>query len=491
MKDLSKIIKERIEEFRSEVKPEEVGLVVESADGITRIKGLPGAMASEMVEFQRGIKGMVFNLERDEVVAVILGRHTDVKEGDRATLTGRVMEVPVGDELLGRIVNPMGEPQDGLGEIKTKKFRPIEFKAPEVIQREPVNIPLQTGYKLIDALIPIGRGQRELIIGDRATGKSVLALDTIINQKDKDVLCVYVAIGQKATNVLQIAKELKDAGAMAKTIIVSAPASEPASLQYLAPFAGCAMAEEFMYGQHKDVLIVYDDFSKHAQSYRTLSLLLRRPPGREAYPGDVFYLHSRLLERAAKLSPALGGGSITALPIIETQLQDVTAYIPTNVISITDGQIFLEPDLFNAGFRPAVNTEISVSRVGGKAQTKSMRRVAGRLRLDLAQYREKQSFGLFSSEIDKETHAQLVRGAVITEVLKQKKGSPMAAMDQVMIIFAAVNGYMDEYPLNRAAEFETKFLKFARTELADLSELTDKTEPRLIAAIKKFKETFV
>ncbi len=490
MSEITEIIKKRIDEYRNQVGAEFVGTVVESGDGIAHIRGLPRAMAGEMIEFERNVKGMIFNLERDEVVAMVLGAHTSVIEGDKARLTGRVMEVPVGEGILGRIVNPMGEPQDGLGEIKAANYRPVEKLAPEVTDRQPVTQPLQTGYKIIDALIPIGRGQRELIIGDRSTGKTALAIDTIINQKDKGVICVYIAIGQKATNVLQLAHTLKEAGAMSYTVIVAASASDPASLQYLAPFAGIAMAEEFMYAHHKDVLIIYDDLTKHAQAYRTLSLLLRRPPGREAFPGDIFYLHSRLLERSAKMSEEKGAGSITALPIVETQLQDITAYIPTNLISITDGQIFLVTDLFNAGVRPAVNTEISVSRVGGKAQIKSMRRVAGSLRLDLAQYRDKLTFAVFSSEVDKETRAQLNRGAAVTEVLKQKQGVPMPVMDQVAIIYAAVKGFLDNVAKEKIADFETKFLKFMHAKFPEFSELTDQTEPKLVALIKEFKEMF-
>ncbi|MBN3033461.1 MAG: F0F1 ATP synthase subunit alpha [Candidatus Saganbacteria bacterium] len=491
--DLSAIIRKRIEAFSPRARVGEVGRVVESLDGIVRIQGLSSAMAGEMVEFSNKYMGMVFNLEREDVLAVLLGPHTAVREGDTARSTGRVMEVPVGDALIGRVVDGLGEPIDGLGPVKSGKFRPVERLAPGVVDRLPVIQPLQTGYKLIDALIPIGRGQRELIIGDRVTGKSVMALDTILSQKGQNVICVYVAIGQKESTVVQLIETLKEYDALAYTIVVSAGASDPASLQYLAPYAGCAMAEEFMFSG-RDALIVYDDLTKHAQAYRMISLLLRRPPGREAYPGDVFYLHARLLERAAKLKQELGGGSLTALPLIETQLGDVTAYIPTNVISITDGQIFLETDLFNAGVRPAVNVGISVSRVGGKAQVPAMRKIAGRLRLDLAQYREKQAFSLFATEVDEETKRQLHRGALMVEVLKQGKYQPLPVEDQVIVIYAAAQGYLDNVPVAQTADFERRLTGFVRRTdpelLPLLKELAPPAEERLGKLILQFKEAY-
>jgi F-type H+-transporting ATPase subunit alpha len=491
--DLSSIIKKRIGEFKPRTKVEEVGRVIESVDGIIRIKGLSQAMAGEMLEFSNKYMGMVYNLERDDVLAVLLGPHTAVREGDLAKSTGRVMQVPVGQALIGRVVDAVGNPLDGLGPIKTDKFRPIELIAPGVVDRVPVNQPLQTGYKLIDALIPIGRGQRELIIGDRSTGKSVMVIDTILNQKDQNVICVYVAVGQKESNVVQFIETLREHGAMDYTIAVSASASDPAALQVIAPFAGCAMAEEFMFSG-KDALIIYDDLTKHAQAYRSISLLLRRPPGREAYPGDIFYLHSRLLERAAKLKPELGGGSMTALPLIETQLGDVTSYIPTNVISITDGQIFLESDLFNAGIRPAVNVGISVSRVGGKAQVPAMRKITGRLRIDLAQYREKQSFSLFATEVDEETKRQLRRGALMIEVLKQGKNKPMPVEDQIIGIYAATAGYLDTLPLEKIMEFEQGLIAFVRHAdaaiLPELKDFSEATKARLDKLIFQFKEAF-
>ncbi|MFA6431978.1 MAG: F0F1 ATP synthase subunit alpha [Candidatus Margulisiibacteriota bacterium] len=493
MTDISEIIKNKILEFKPKTGFEEVGMVVESGDGIVRIKGLPSVMAQEMIALPGNTYGIAFNLERDEVVAVLLGAHTEVKEGDQAKLTGRVMQVPVGESLIGRVVDALGKPIDGRGEVKTTKALPIERKAPEVLDREPVKKPLQTGYKLIDSMIPIGRGQRELIIGDRSTGKSTIAIDTIINQKGKGVICIYVAIGQKESNLVQMVQKLKESGAMDYTIVVSASASDPVAMQYIAPFAGCSMAEEFMY-QGKDTLVVYDDLTKHAQAYRMISLLLRRPPGREAYPGDVFYLHSRLLERAAKLSKEKGGGSMTALPIIETQLGDITSYIPTNVISITDGQIFLLSELFNAGFRPAVDAGISVSRVGGSAQVKGMRKNSGSLRLDLAQYREKKSFALFAGEVDKETLRQLQRGTIITEVLKQDKHSPVPVEDQIIIICAASNGYMDKLQVKRVKEYESKLIFSIHHQAPDLiekiGEYAPETEAKLKELIAKFTESF-
>jgi F-type H+-transporting ATPase subunit alpha len=490
--DLSKIIKETIEQFQPDAKVEQVGVVVESGDGIVNIVGLPQAMAGEMLEFPGHYFGMVFDLQRDRAQAVLFGPHTAVKEGDYAKCTGQVMAVPVGEAMVGRVVDALGKPVDGFGPIKTNKTRPVEKIAPGVVDRVPVNQPLQTGYKLIDAIIPIGRGQRELIIGDRSTGKSTLVVDTILNQKNEGVICVYVTIGQKASTVANIVQLLRERGAMDYTIVVSALASDSISYQFLAPFAGCAIAEEFMYNG-RDALVIYDDLSKHAQAYRTISLLLRRPPGREAYPGDVFYLHSRLLERAAKLKPELGGGSLTALPLIETQLGDITSYIPTNVISITDGQIFLEADLFNAGVRPAVNAGISVSRVGGKAQVPAMRKIAGRLRLDLAQYREKQAFSLFASEVDEETKRQLKRGQLMTTVLKQQKNEPLPVEDQIIIIYAASAGLLDELSLADVAGFEKKLVSYIRQVapelIGQLKEFPQAAENKLKNLIVKFKET--
>jgi F-type H+-transporting ATPase subunit alpha len=495
--EIRQIIKRNITEFKNEVVAEEIGLVIESGDGIAHITGLPSAMSGEMIEFPNGIYGLVFNLQRDLITVIILERHTQVKEGAQAKCTGRIMSTPVGTPLLGRVVNALGKPIDGGAEIKTDKFRSLEFSAPAVIDREPVSVPLQTGYKLIDALIPIGRGQRELIIGDRQTGKSALAVDTIINQKDQNVICVYVATGQKTSDISTLAQTLENHNALSYTTIVAAPASDPASLQYLAPFTGCAIAEEFMYSG-KDVLIIYDDLTKHAQAYRMLSLLLRRPPGREAYPGDVFYLHARLLERAAKLSKAKGGGSLTALPIIETQANDFSAYIPTNVISITDGQIFLEPDLFNAGQRPAVNVGISVSRVGGKAQTKAMRQVAGKLRLDLAQFREKESFTMFASELDRETTTQIARGKAMTEIMKQDKHNPMPLADQVCIIFAGINGFCDNLNTAQVKAFERDLLSTIQREHAALyaaiaseKALSPESEKKLTEILVEFKKEFL
>ncbi|MFA4967034.1 MAG: F0F1 ATP synthase subunit alpha [Candidatus Margulisiibacteriota bacterium] len=493
MDDINSIIKKRLQEYQPGSKMEEIGTVISSGDGIVQIKGLPSAMALEMIEFPNKVYGMAFNLEYDKIVVVVFGAHTDVKEGDWAKLTGRVMEVPAGEALIGRVVDALGKPIDGRGEIKAEKYLPIERIAPKVVDRMPVNTPLQTGYKLVDALIPIGRGQRELIIGDRSTGKSTLGIDAIINQKGQNVICVYVAIGQKESNIVQIVQKLREAGAMDYTIVVVASASDPAAMQYIAPFSGCAMAEYFMYSG-REALIIYDDLTKHAQAYRMISLLLRRPPGREAYPGDVFYLHSRLLERAAKLSTENGAGSLTALPLIETQLGDVTSYIPTNVISITDGQIFLQTDLFNAGFRPAVDVGISVSRVGGKAQVPAIRKIAGRLRLDLAQYREKQAFALFSGEVDKETLKQLQRGAIVSEVLKQEKNAPVPVEEQIIIIYAAVNGMMDDVQVGRVKEFEKKLISLIRSvdpELfKTLKELSKLSEEKLKQHIARFKESF-
>lgn len=450
-----------------EVDTAELGTVSRVADGVARISGLTNAMAGELLIFQNGGRGMVLNLERDSVGAVVLGPYTAIRQGDSVRRSGKILEVPVGDALLGRVVNVLGEPIDGLGPISSTEKRPIESPAPSVISRSAVCQPLQTGLKSVDAMVPIGKGQRELIIGDRQTGKTSVALDTVINQKGKDVVCIYVAIGQKESTVASVVKKLSENEALDYSIIVSCTAGDPAAMQYIAPYAGCAMGEYFMY-KGRDVLIIYDDLSKQANAYREISLLLKRPPGREAYPGDVFYLHSRLLERAAKLSPALGGGSMTALPIIETQAGDVSAYIPTNVISITDGQIFLESDLFNAGFRPAINVGISVSRVGGAAQTKAMKKVSGRLRLDLAQYRELQSFSQFGGELDPVTLAKIKRGKGTMELLKQRNFTPMAIEDQCLSIYCAVNGLLDDLEPTRISAFERLLHTQIRTGYPEL-----------------------
>ncbi|SHJ85925.1 F0F1 ATP synthase subunit alpha [Tepidibacter formicigenes] len=457
--EISSIIKEQIKKYENKLELTDVGTVTQVGDGIARVHGLEKCMSGELLEFPGQVYGMALNLEEDSVGAVLLGSDENIKEGDTVKRTGRIVEVPVGEQLLGRVVNALGQPIDGKGPINTDKFRPIEAVASGIIARKSVHEPLQTGIKAIDSMIPIGRGQRELIIGDRQTGKTSIALDTIINQKGKDVICIYVAIGQKRSTVAQIVDRLEANGAMDYTIIVSATASELAPLQYMAPYSGCAMGEEFMYnGKH--VLIIYDDLSKHAVAYRAMSLLLRRPPGREAYPGDVFYLHSRLLERAAKLSDELGGGSITALPIIETQAGDVSAYIPTNVISITDGQIFLESELFYSGVRPAVNPGISVSRVGGSAQIKPMKKVAGTLKLAYAQYRELQAFAQFGSDLDEDTKARLAQGERIVEILKQGENDPIPVEKQVMIIYAVTNKYLTDIPVSEIGRFEREFYKF-------------------------------
>ncbi len=457
--EISSVLAQELKAYSSEVDIESVGVVLQVGDGIARIYGLTDVMAGELVEFPGNTMGMVLNLDEDSIGVAIFGRDTHIKEGDRVKRTGRITSVPVGDAMLGRVVNPLGEPLDGRGTIAAEKTRLIEVKAPGVLDRQPVKEPLQTGIKAIDSMIPIGRGQRELIIGDRQTGKTAIILDTIINQKDTDVLCIYVAIGQKASTVAAVEKTLREYGAMDYTVIVAANASDPAPLQYIAPYAGCAIGEEFMW-QGRHAVIFYDDLSKQAAAYRQLSLLLRRPPGREAFPGDIFYCHSRLLERAAKLSDEHGGGSLTALPVIETQAGDVSAYIPTNVISITDGQIFLESDLFFSGQRPAVNAGISVSRVGGNAQTKAMKKVAGRLRLDLAQYRELAAFAQFASDLDKATQAQLARGQRTLEVLKQGQYHPMPVEKQVAIIYAVTNGYLDEVGVDRIGDYEKGFHEF-------------------------------
>ena len=495
--EISAILKAQLERYQSEVEVSNVGSVIYVGDGIARVYGLQGAMAGELLEFTGGTMGMVLNLEEDNVGAVLLGPYYHIKEGDVVKATGRIMEVPTGRAMLGRVVNPLGQPLDGKGPINTTTFRPIEKVAHGVVTRAPVNVPMQTGLKAIDSMVPIGRGQRELIIGDRQVGKSAIAIDAIINQRTKkDLICIYVGIGQKQSTIAGIHAKLEEMGAMDYTIIVASTASEPAPLLYLAPYAGVAMAEEFMEGESKDVLIIYDDLSKHAVAYREMSLLLRRPPGREAYPGDVFYLHSRLLERACKLNPDHGGGSITALPIIETQAGDVSAYIPTNVISITDGQIYLETDLFYAGQRPAINAGLSVSRVGGSAQTKAMKSVAGQLRLDLAQYRELAAFAQFGSDLDKATLARLTRGEKVLEVLKQGQYQPMAMEDQVAIIFAGVNGYLDEIPRDQIASFEADFLKYLRSgtdvlkTISETGKIDDATNATLVKAIQDFKSTF-
>ena len=495
--EVSSIIQKEIEGFETSLETESVGTILQIGDGIARIWGLQDAMAGELLEFPGGIMGIVLNLEQDNVGAALFGPDSNIKEGDLVKRTGKVAQVPAGEALLGRVVNSLGQPKDGKGPIAAHDFRLVESMAPNVVQRQPVKEPLHTGLKAIDSMIPIGRGQRELIIGDRQTGKTAIIVDTIINQKNSNVICIYVAIGQKESTVAQIVKVLESHGAMEYTIVVSATASEPAPLQFLAPYSGCAMGEYYRdTGRH--AVCFYDDLSKHAQSYRQLSLLLRRPPGREAYPGDVFYLHSRLLERAAKLRDDLGGGSLTALPVIETQLGDVTAYIPTNVISITDGQIFLQNDLFYSGIRPAIDVGISVSRVGSNAQTKMMKQVAGRLRLDLAQYRELADFARFGSDLDKATVAQLTRGEKMVEVLKQDEYVPMPVEKQVMIIFAATRGYLDDIPTGALKRFEKEFHEFIDAEYPDVArelaqekKISDQMEQELSRAVDQFKARFV
>ena len=492
--EIAAILKDQIENFDADVTEANVGTVVEASDGIARIHGLGQCLASELVEFSTGTRGLALNLEEETVGAIILGDYTDIKEGDEVRTTGLVASVPVGEELIGRVVNPLGDPIDERGPLATSQRLPVERIAPDVVARESVSEPVQTGIKAIDAMIPIGRGQRELIIGDRSIGKSAIAIDAIINQRGGDLICIYVAVGQKDSKVAQTVATLEQHGAMEHTIVVSASAAESAALQYLAPYAGCAMGEYFM-EQGKDVLIVYDDLTKHAWAYRQISLLLKRPPGREAYPGDVFYLHSRLLERAARLDEAHGGGSLTALPIIETQAGDVSAYIPTNVISITDGQIFLENDLFNAGQRPAVNPGISVSRVGGAAQRRAMRSVAGTLRLDLSQFRELQAFAQFGTEdLDPATRRQLQRGQRLTEVLKQPQYEPLSLGQQVAILYAGANGYLDDVPVEKIGDFERALHEqFQATSAGVLEtiertgEVDDDTEEQLKAAIEQFK----
>ncbi len=495
--EISGLIKQQIKNFSHQLALNDVGTVVTVGDGIARLHGLEKCMLGELLEFENGVKAMALNLEQDFVGAVMLGSDAQIKEGDTVRRTGQIVSVPVGEALLGRVVNALGEPIDGKGAILTTETRPIESEAPGIIQRKSVNRPLQTGIKAIDSMIPIGRGQRELIIGDRQTGKTTIALDTIINQKDKDVICVYVAIGQKNSTVATVVDTLTKNGAMDYTIVVSATASELAPLQYIAPYAGCAMGEYFMY-KGKDVLCVYDDLSKQAVAYRALSLLLKRPPGREAYPGDVFYLHSRLLERAANLSPQYGGGSLTALPIIETQAGDVSAYIPTNVISITDGQIFLETELFNAGVRPPINPGISVSRVGGDAQIKAMKKVAGSLKLSYSQYRELQSFSQFGSDLDRDTKERLAKGERIVEVLKQDKNSPMRVEHQVIIIYAVINNFLKEIAVSDIAEFEQDLLQYIDethpeivSSITETGQLTDENKTALDTALNEFIPTFL
>lgn len=489
--EISSIIKQQIESYGAKTSTEDVGYVLQSGDGIARIYGLRGCMYGELLEFENGVRGMALNLEEDNVGCVLLGDETDIKEGTIARSTGKAVEVPVGEALIGRVVNPLGIPLDGKGEVKTTDFRPIEFLAPGVIDRKGVNKPLQTGIMAIDAMTPIGRGQRELIIGDRQTGKTAIAIDTIINQKGKEVICIYVAIGQKASTVAGIYNTLEKFGAMEYTIIVSSTASEMATIQYIAPYAGCAMAEHFMFAGHKDVLIIYDDLSKHAVAYRAMSLLLRRPPGREAFPGDVFYLHSRLLERAARLSDELGGGSITALPIIETQAGDISAYIPTNVISITDGQIFLETELFFSGQRPAINVGVSVSRVGGSAQIKAMKKIAGPLRVNLAQYRELAVFAQFGSDLDKATKDKLVQGERLLETLKQDLYAPYAVEDQVILLYIATNKYLMDIPVKSVKKFNSDSLAYIKEKYPQVPEAirqTGELKPDIEELLKKAVE---
>ncbi|MCR5604582.1 MAG: F0F1 ATP synthase subunit alpha [Lachnospiraceae bacterium] len=495
--EISSVIKDQIKRYAGELEVSEVGTVIQVADGIARVHGLEKAMMNELLEFPGGVFGMVLNLEEDNVGAVLLGADKNINEGDTVKTTGRVVEVPVGDAMLGRVVNSLGQPIDGKGPIQTDKYRQIERVASGVITRKSVDTPLQTGIKAIDSMIPIGRGQRELIIGDRQTGKTAIAVDTIINQKGQGVKCIYVAIGQKASTVASIVKTLEEYNAMAYTTVVAATASEMAPLQYIAPYSGCAIGEEWM-ENGEDVLVIYDDLSKHAVAYRTLSLLLRRPPGREAYPGDVFYLHSRLLERAARMSEEYGGGSLTALPIIETQAGDVSAYIPTNVISITDGQIYLETEMFNAGFRPAVNAGLSVSRVGGAAQIKAMKKISAPIRTELAQYRELAAFAQFGSELDADTKEKLAQGERLKEILKQPQYQPMPVEYQVIIIFVAVNKYLLDVPVSKVVDFEKEFFEYLKTNypeipdsIKDTKVVSDEAEEKLRKAIADFKEEFL
>lgn len=494
--EISKIIKKQLEDLEVGLETAQVGTVVSLGDGIARIYGLEQAMASELLAFPNDVYGMVLNLEEEIVGAALFGPDESIKEGDQVKLTGRVVAVPVGEELIGRVINGLGQPLDGKGPLKTKTFRQIEVLAPGVVHRQPVKEPLQTGIKAIDSMIPIGRGQRELIIGDRQTGKTAIVLDTIINQKEEGVICIYVAIGQKNSSVASMVKALEDYGAMKYTIVVSASASDPAPLQYIAPYAGCTMGEEFR-DKRRHALVIYDDLTKHAMCYRQLSLLLKRPPGREAYPGDIFYCHSRLLERAAKLSDERGGGSLTALPVIETQAGDITTYIPTNVISITDGQIYLEAPLFYQGIRPAINVGLSVSRVGGKAQTRAMKQVAGTLRLELAQYREMEAFAQFGTELDKATVQQLERGKRLVELLKQDQYKPMDIAEQVVTIFCGVEGHLDDIRIQDIRSFETQFLAYLKEnysaildEIKKTKELDDRLKKNLADIIVKFKKSF-
>ena len=495
--EITKLIREQIENYESKIAVDEVGTVITLGDGIARVYGLDKVMAGELLSFPHGVAGIAMNLEEDQVGVVLLGEYTEIKEGDEVKRTGRIMSVPVGEALVGRVVNALGQPVDDKGPIATEQYLPLERIAPGVIDRQPVREPMATGLKAIDSMIPIGRGQRELIIGDRQTGKTAVALDTIINNKGNDLICIYNAIGQKRSSIAQVVKILEDYGAMEYTIVVAASASEPAPMQYIAPYTACAMGEYFR-DSKRHALCIYDDLSKHAASYREISLLLRRPPGREAYPGDVFYLHSRLLERAAKLSNDKGGGSLTALPLIETQAGDVSAYIPTNVISITDGQIYLETDLFNQGVRPAVNVGLSVSRVGGAAQIKAMRQVAGTLKLELAQYRELAAFAQFGSDLDKATQAQLNRGQRLVELLKQDQFSPLPFSKQILIIFAGTGGFLDDLPVDKVRPFESELSKFVDTTnpgllraIMEKKVLDDDLKKQMTAVIKECKEQFV
>ena len=496
VQDIAAALQKQLEAFAPKMEAVDVGTVLEVGDGIARVSGLAGVRANEMVQFENGTLGIAFNLDKDNVGVIIMGEYTEIEEGQTVRVTGRIVSIPVGDAMIGRVVNALGQPIDGKGPIVTDKFRNIERIAPGVIERQNVDTPVQTGIVAIDAMTPIGRGQRELIIGDRQTGKTALAIDTIINQKGKSLICIYVAIGQKKAQVARVVATLEKYGAMDHTVVVMASASDPATLQYIAPYAGCAIGEEFM-ETGRDALVVYDDLSKHAWAYRQVSLLLRRPPGREAYPGDVFYLHSRLLERAARLSKERGNGSLTALPIIETLLGDVSAYIPTNVISITDGQIYLESDLFNAGLRPAINVGISVSRVGGDAQTKAMRQVAGKLRIDMAQFRELAAFAQFGSDLDKATLAQLERGRRLQEILKQAQYVPMQLDRQVLILFAGTNGYTDAVPLERVKEWQAAFLRFMDTQYPAVGQsilaekrITDDNEKKLRTSLEEFTRSW-
>jgi F-type H+/Na+-transporting ATPase subunit alpha len=502
--EIAEALKKYVEGYEPSMEPEQVGRVTETGDGVARVEGLPGAMANELLEFPNGILGLAFNLDEASIGCIVLGEADQIEEGDPVKQTGRILSMPVGDGFLGRVVDPIGNPLDGLGSIRAEEFRALEIQAPSVVQRQPVKEPLQTGIVAIDSMTAIGRGQRELIIGDRQTGKTAIAVDTIINQRDnwasgdskKQVKCIYVAIGQKNSTVAEVVRALDDNGALEYTVVVNAPASSPASFKYIAPYAGAALGAHWMY-KREHALIIYDDLSKQADAYREISLLVRRPPGREAYPGDVFYLHSRLLERGAKLSDDLGGGSLTALPIVETKGGDVSAYIPTNVISITDGQIYLEKDLFNAGVRPAINVGISVSRVGGNAQIKAMKQVAGRLRLDLAQYRELEAFATFGSELDRASHAQLERGARVVELLKQRQYEPMPVGHQVVLIYTATGGFLDDVPVGDVKRFQTELLEYVDTRQAEIikqieesGQLPDELAEKLQGTIREFRKTF-